>query len=323
LKLLVLGGTGFLGRHVVETALERGHQATTFARGKTLGDLPAGVERLVGDRDGDLGALAGGSWDAAIDLSGYTGEAIRATGAALADPVAHVTFVSSVSAYADLRSPGVTEDAPLLGPGSEPGYGASKADAERALLETASWPVLIVRPGIITGPGDATERVGYWLDRVAAGSRIIAPAPPERPVQLADARDLARWILELAEAGATGVFNATPAPSTFHEFLDGCRSATGGDASAVWVDERDLVAAGLAPWRDLPLWSGPELAGYHAVDSTRAAKKGLCFRPLADTVADVVAWRAAEGGSWARRGLTRQREAELLGLIGSRAAGRA
>jgi 2'-hydroxyisoflavone reductase len=279
MRLLILGGTGFLGRHLVAAALARGHELTLFDRGRTAPELFPDLDRLYGDRESDLGALAGRTWDAVIDASGFTRAAVAASASGLSGRVAHYTFVSSVSAYADLTRPGVDEDAPLAADG--PGYGPQKAAAERTLER--AWPrtLLRIRPGVLIGPSDQSGRFDYWVRRVAEGGEVLVPGPPGRHVQVLDARDLADWLVGSAESGREGVYNAVGPrePLTMAELLETCRTVTGSDAVPRWLGPDAL--------RRLPLLS--YAAGFHQVDGRRAVGAGLRFRPLADTVRDVLA----------------------------------
>ena len=289
MRVLVLGGTQFVGRHVVAAALARGDEVTLFNRGRTAPGLFAGVETLRGDRAGDLAALRrGGPWESAIDLSGYEPAHVAASSAALAGRVEHVTFVSSISAYADFAAAGIDEDAPLDLGGE--GYGADKARCEQAVRATLAGRALVVRPCVIAGPHDPTNRFGWWVKRLARGGRVLAPGSPQRPVQLIDARDLAAWILDMAARRETGVFNAVgPAqPLTMAGLLRACDP----DAQLVWVGDEPLLEAGVQPFDGLPLWipqSFTDVAGFMQVDGSRALAAGLRLRPLADTARDALA----------------------------------
>ena len=332
MRILVLGGTVFLGRAFVEAALARGHEVTTFTRGQRNPELFPEVEKLRGDRDGALDALRGREWDAVCDTSGYVPRVVRASAELLREAAPHYTFVSSVSVYAGFAEPGMDEDAPL-GELEDPAteavhehYGPLKAACERAVQDVYGEGALVIRPGLIVGPHDPTDRFTYWPRRVAAGGDVLAPAPPERQVQFVDVRDLAEWNVRLAEERVTGVFNATGPTETvtMGAFLDECRSATGSDAHLVWVDGDLLVEAGVEPWMELPLWiPGDDHAGFMSIDVSRAVAAGLTFRPLADTIRDTLAWDAtrpdAERGVFrsqaageARVGLEATRERELL-----------
>jgi 2'-hydroxyisoflavone reductase len=327
MRLLVLGGTVFLGRHVVEAALARGDEVSTFNRGLTAPGLHPEVEKLHGDRDGDLSALAGRTFDVVVDTSGFVPRVVRQSAELLADRVALYVFVSSISVYADLSRPGATEDAPVATVEDETTedvgehYGALKALCERVVEETLPGRTLVVRPGLIAGPHDPTDRFTYWPVRMARGGEVLAPAPPERLAQFVDVRDLAEWMRDIAGEGTTGTFSASGLPVSLGELLSTC-SAVGGTESRVdWVDEDFLVEAGVQPWTELPLWlPGDEDSGAAEIDVTKALDSGLSLRPLAETVRDTLAWaRGLDGpaprqadGRYMPRTLTAEREAELL-----------
>jgi 2'-hydroxyisoflavone reductase len=325
MKLLILGGTSFLGPHLVDAALERGHQVTTFNRGQHERELPAGVERLHGNRDGEMDALSGRTWDAVVDTSGYFPRVVRASAEYLRDRVGHYTFISTVSVYASLPRPGMDETAPVGTLADESveqitdgAYGPLKALCEAAVEAAVPGHALAIRPGLIVGPLDPTDRFTYWPHRVAQGGEVLAPGGPEHPVQFIDARDLAAWAVQMTERGATGTFNATgPAqPLGIGSVLEACREVSGSDAQLTWVDEDYVLKAGLEPWSELPLWipaSDTELAGMNAVSTARALSAGLTFRPLAATIRDTLAWDATRPADheW-RAGLPREREAEVL-----------
>ena len=298
MRLLILGGTLFLGRHLAQEARRRGHELTLFNRGRTAPELFPEAEHLRGDRDGDLGALRGREWDAVIDTSGNDPRVVGASAALLAPAVGHCTFVSSISAYGSFPEPGMDEHAPTALDGSadvSEGYGAAKAACERVVAEAFSGRSCVVRPGLLVGPHDPTERFSVWVRDLAAGGRVRAPADRDQPVQLVDARDLATWLLDGAERERAGTFNATgPAePLTFGPMLERVRDATGAGAELEWVDGERLLAEGLEPWDDVPLWLDlprhPELRGFMAVDIGRALGAGLAFRPLEETVRDLMA----------------------------------
>lgn len=325
MRLLILGGTVFLGRHLVDAALARGHAVTTFTRGQHSAVLPPAVERLQGDRDGDLAALHGRRWDAAIDTSGFVPRVVRASAELLADTVGHYTFISSVSAYRDFSAPGMDERAPvatLADPHVEEvtgdTYGALKALCEQTAEAALAGRVLVVRPGLIVGPYDPTDRFTYWPHRVARGGEVLAPGRPDRPVQFIDARDLAGWIIRMAEAGRVGTYNATgpDAPLAMGRLLEECRAAAGGDATFTWVGDEFLLAQEVGAWMELPLWipeSAADHAGFLAVNCGRAIAAGLTFRPLRETVRDTLAWDATRPADhdW-QAGLRPERETELL-----------
>lgn len=298
MRTLVLGGTEFLGRHVVEAALARGDELTLFNRGRTAPDLFEGVQRLRGDRGGDLEALRrGGPWDVAIDLSGFEPAQVAASSRLLAGRVEHLTFVSTISVYAAFAAGGTDESAPLAAlDGESDAYGPNKARCEQAVQAALPGRVLVVRPGLIAGPHDRTNRFSWWVSRLARGGRVLAPGSPDRRVQVIDARDLAGWMLDMAQRRATGVFNAVgPAePLTMEGLLRACSPY----AELVWVADERLLAAGIEPWTGLPLWipeSDAENAGFMRIDGSRALAAGLRLRPLAETADDVLASLRAGG----------------------------
>jgi 2'-hydroxyisoflavone reductase len=320
-EVLILGGTRFLGRHLAEEALERGHRVTLFNRGQSDPGLFSEVEELWGERGGDLSPLRGRTWDAAIDTSGYLPREVRHSAELLAGSVGHYTFVSSISVYESFAHTGTDEDAPVLEPPDpEPEdldwelYGGLKVGCERAAEAAMPGRVLVVRPGMIVGPHDYTDRFPYWRRRVAEGGEVLAPGDPEEQVQLIDARDLAAWMLRMAEEGHTGVYNATGPEHrlTMRGMLEGIREATGSDARFAWASEEFLLAAGVKPWEEMPFWVPREMAGILAVDVGRAVEAGLVFRPLGETVRDVPGPDAARPEVEIEAGISREREEELL-----------
>ena len=332
MRLLVLGGTKFLGRAVVADALANGHEVTLFNRGRTNPDLFPEVEHLRGDRDGDLSALAGRRWDAVVDPSGYVPRVVRATAELLAPNVERYVFVSSLSVYADPLPPGYDEGAPLIeleDPTTEnvqEAYGGLKVLCERVVEDMFGDRGVSVRAGLIVGPHDPTDRFTYWPVRVARGGEVLAPAPAERQVQFVDARDLGTWIVNVAETAAAGPYNATgPVPPvTMGNLLETCAAVAAGDASLAWVDEAFLLEHEVGPWMELPLWipeSDPESAHLHTADVSRAVAAGLTFRPLPETVRDTLEWARSQDGTAAplasgvalgKAGLAPARERELL-----------
>ncbi|MGI4859318.1 MAG: NAD-dependent epimerase/dehydratase family protein [Janthinobacterium lividum] len=294
MKLLVMGGTLFLGRHIVEAAIKRGHQVTLFNRGLQNPTLFPDVEKLVGDRDKDLAPLRGRRFDAVIDPSAYTPDQVEALLRTLDDPPGHYAFISSISAYRTLP-PGVRYAEDTARAAGDEGYGALKARTEEALVAALPDRLTILRPGLIVGPHDPTDRFTYWVRRLDAGGRVLAPGRRERPIQFIDARDLADWTIVLAEAQVHGTFNAVgPAASlTMASFLEGCNATIGKGAEFQWVPDRELINAGVQPWTELPLWlpeEDPEDGGIFLGNNDRAVCNGLRFRPVAETVADTLAW---------------------------------
>ena len=320
MRLLALGGTLFLGRHLVDTALERGHEVTLFNRGRTNPDLFPEVEKLRGDRESDLSALEGRSWDAAIDVHGRMPRVVRPVAEVLAGSVEHFTFVSSISAYGDVPEAGSDEDTATaeFTPGTDEddleNYGACKAECERIAEAIFPGRAFVPRPGLIVGPNDPTDRFTYWPRRIAAGGEVLAPGDPDRQVQIVDVRDLADWIVRMIEAGATGEYNATGPeyPLTRGRMLEACRAEASGSAELVWVSDEFLLEDGVGQWMELPLWLvDAEMAGLLSVDVARAVDSGLSFRPLEETARDTLASRG-NGELNSAVGLAPEREAELL-----------
>jgi len=318
MKLLVLGGTVFLGRHVVDEALSAGHDVTTFTRGQTNPGLHPEVEQLRGDRDGDLASLEDRRWDAVVDTSGYVPRIVRQSAELLQDAVGRYVFVSSVSAYADASVP-LDESSPLAVLDDhaiedvQEHYGALKAACEAVVDGVYGGRGTSVRAGLIVGPHDQTDRFTYWPKRLAEGGDVLAPGDPGDPMQFVDVRDLAAFLLVLAEHGPGGPVNATgPAePLTMDETLTRISSAVGGDARLRWVDDETLLAAEVGPWMELPLWlPAPEYAGLLRADIGKALAAGLAFRPLEETARDTLAWSRDAGEQ--RPTLTRERERQLL-----------
>jgi 2'-hydroxyisoflavone reductase len=320
MDLLILGGTRFLGRYLVEAALGGDHRVTLFNRGLSEPDLFPEVETIKGDRDGDLSALRGRRWDAVIDTCGYVPRVVRASAGLLADAVDHYTFVSSISVYPDNMGPGADEGAPveeLEDPTVEEitgeTYGGLKALCERVAEEEMPGRILNVRPGLISGPHDPTDRFTYWPRRVAAGGEVLAPDRPELRVQFIDVRDLAGWMVKMSAEQQTGTYNATgPAYELrMGKLLEECE-AVGGDAKIVWVSEEFLEENGVEPFTELPLWVPREYAGMLAVDCGKAIAAGLTFRPVSETIRDVLEWDTNRAEPDLAAGLEPEKERELL-----------
>jgi nucleoside-diphosphate-sugar epimerase len=281
MRILILGGTVFLGRHVVAAALERGHDVTTYSRG-LHGRVPDGVQHVRGDR-ADVAPLRGRSWDAVIDTSGFDPAHVAASAAL---DVGHYVFVSSCNAYRDWPDKPVDEDSPVWEDGE--GYGPDKAAAERIVLPDGA----VVRAGLIVGPHDNVFRLPWWVRRIMEGGVVPAPGNPDRPVQIIDARDLAAFLLRLAEERIPGAFNGVGpvGQTTMRELLEAA-----GDADLRWIPDEQLEAAEVEPWIELPLWIPERYVGTFGVGNERAAAAGLRCRPVAETVADVRAWLEAGG----------------------------
>src|SRR5215210_1549649 len=312
-----------LGRHVAEAALARGHELTLFTRGLHGADLFPQAERLRGDRSEDVSALRGRDFDAVIDTCGYKPADVAASAGAVD---AHYVFVSSINAYPGWPAEAVDEDTPAWDGGAEE-YGPDKVRCELAAEAALPGRVAVVRAGLIVGPHDGVFRLPWWVRRIAAGGDVPAPGDPARTLKVIDARDLAAWMLELAERRVAGTFNGTgPAGmTTMGELLGAAIEATGSGARLRWIPDERLRAVGVEPWTELPLWAPEdEMAGAWLVGTERAQAAGLRCRPAADTVADVAGWlrdggeaELSDWGAHARPApMGAEREAELLALAG-------
>ncbi len=324
MHLLIIGGTRFLGRALVDEALAAGHRVTLFNRGQSNPGLYPDVEQIHGNRDGGLEALAGRRWDAVIDTCGYVPRVVRAAADALAEAVEHYTFISSLSVYDNPLPASADKDAPLATTPDETveeitgeTYGALKALCERATTEAMGGRALSVRSGLIVGPHDGSDRFNYWPARVARGGEVLAPESPDYGVQFIDVRDLARWTLRATAERLTGPYNVTgpERPLPLGDLLDTARAVTGSDARFTWVSGAFLLEQGVGPFVELPLWVPSEDAGFNNFAISRALAAGLSFRPVEETVSDTLAWLATRPADhiW-RAGLTPEREAELLRL---------
>ena len=336
MKLLILGGTRFLGLHLVTSALARNHEVTLFNRGTHRSATD--VETIHGDRHTDLGKLQGRHWDAVVDTSGMLPRAVKAAAQALSDSVGHYTFISTQNVYKDVSIPGVIESAPLrtltseeldeayaIDTSGEPSYGklygGLKALSEQAVEAVLPGRVLTIRPGLIVGPDDYTDRFTYWVVRVARGGEVLAPGRPDRFVQFIDVRDLADWTLSMIERNETGAFNAQGLPGrvTMGNVLDACKAVSGSDASFTWASEEFLLRENVAAWTDMPLWlpeeAAPHLKGFMFISCEKAVAAGLTFRPLNDTIASTLDWYQTNPSHQLKAGLDLNREQSLLGKL--------
>lgn len=318
MRILLIGGPKFVGRALIDAALRAGHTLTMFNRGQTNAHLYPDAEKLQGDRDGQLDALRGRQWDAVVDTSGYVPRIVKQSADLLADSVGRYVFVSTISVYPQIA--GADENAPLATLEDESveaitgeTYGALKVLCEKAVQSTYGERATIVRPGLIVGPHDPTDRFTYWVIRAAQGGTMLAPESPEYPVQVIDVRDLAEWTIRLVEADTPGVFNATgpDTPLTFGMMLDTCRSVAGSDTKTAWASAEFLKEHEVAPWSEIPLWIPGEAWG--TVNIQHALNAGLTFRSLADTVRATLDWVQREPRPEPlQAGLQPAREAELL-----------
>ena len=333
LRILILGGTGFTGPHQVRYALSRGHQVTLFNRGKQPREWPGAVEELIGDRNtGDLKALEGREWDVCIDNPTTLPFWVRDAGRVLHGKIKHYVFISTISVYADNLKP-ADESAPVAAyTGTDAMaetleslrakgelYGPLKALSEKEAETQFPKETTIIRPGLIVGPGDETDRFTYWPVRLARGGEVLAPGDGSDPAQIIDARDLAEWTIRMAEARTLGTFNATGPrhPLRMKEMLTGVAAAIHADARPIWVPADFLESEKVEAWSDMPVWvpGRGETAGFAKRSISRALAAGLTFRPLDTTAADTLAWfrqQPAERQAKLKAGLTAAREAELL-----------
>lgn len=317
LRILVLGGTGFIGPHMVQTALDRGHEVTLFNRGRTNTHLFPDVEKLVGDRAGELDALDGGRWDVVIDNSGYYPSHVRASAEALHRSVDHYLFTSTIDAYRDFNTIGFDESNPLHPPSADRPedprrfYGPLKADCERIVREIYGEDSTQVRPGWIAGPGDNNHLLTYWVVRIDRGGEVLAPGIPDDYMQVTDARDLAEWYIHIAENKVSGAYSAVGPVMSWAEALYGIRAVTSSDVQFTWVDADFLLERDQKPWTDIPLWWparndwGPPSFGGNiggegafAIDGSLARANGLSHRTLADTAKSTLDWYWENFDTW-------------------------
>ncbi|CAG9620645.1 Rossmann-fold NAD(P)-binding domain-containing protein [Sutcliffiella rhizosphaerae] len=336
MKILIIGGTRFLGRFIVEEAMKQGHEVTLFNRGNHQELFPQ-AEWIIGDRNKDLSLLENGKWDVAIDTCGYTPKALTESTRVLADKVDHYTFVSSISVYRDWIPDSINEDYPVqsltpeeiekIGYGTQEEinkhYGALKAESELASESNMPNKVLHVRSGLLVGPYDYSDRFSYWINRIAEGGEVLAPGRKNRYIQYIDARDLALWILKMADEKVTGTFNVTgpTTPITMEEYLLTCKRITESNAELSWVEESFLVDQHVAPWVELPLWipedfplteGGTPWRGSGTISIEKAIQQRLSVRPLEETVHDVLKWEETRKEEEKKAGLHREKEHDLL-----------
>lgn len=339
MKILIIGGTKFVGRHLVAGAQARNHEVTLFNRGKDYGENLPDVEQIHGDRNSDLDKLSGRKWDAVIDTCGYLPQTVSASARALADSIERYVFISSISAYQDFSQPNYDESAPLAvlseeqqqkvaqidAKGELTGqilgeeYGALKALCEQAAEKEMPEQVLTIRPGLIVGPYDWTDRFTYWVARVAQGGEILAPGRPTRFVQLIDARDLSEWIIRMVESKQTGIYNANGLPSELimGRVLEASLTISNSDATFTWVSEDFLNEEKVGAWSEMPLWlpeeTYPEGKGFMFANVAKAVRDGLTLRPLTETIKDTLDWyNANRSGEKLKAGIDFERERELL-----------
>jgi 2'-hydroxyisoflavone reductase len=327
MRILIIGGTRFLGRHLVESALARSHSVTLFNRGKSNPDLFPQLETILGDREHDVNRLKGRIWDAVIDVAGYLPRIVRLSAEVLEPSVSRYVFISSISVYDNFVKVGIDESDPVGKIEDETveeitgeTYGPLKALCEKAVQDIFGERALIVRPGLIVGPHDPTDRFTYWPVRVARGGDVLAPEKPEAPIQIVDVRDLADFIIKLIQDNASGVYNATGPEYelTLGRLLEVSKVVSGSDANIHWASVEFLKEHKVEAWSDMPTWvsEDEEGAGFSRVDVSKAIGAGLTFRPLEETVRDTLEWAATRPADhqW-RAGLTPEREEEVLAAL--------
>lgn len=337
MKILIIGGTKFLGRHLIDAALRLNHEVTLFNRGtKYSGEDVTDVAQIHGDRNSDLENLSGKAFDAVIDTSGYLPQTVKKSADFFSDKAKQYVFISSGSVYAETSKPNYDEttrtatlteeqrkavekidpQGDLNGATLGENYGALKVLCEQAAESAMPGRVLNVRAGMIVGAFDWTDRFGYWVMRVAGGGEVLAPGTPENLVQLIDARDLSEWIIKMIEDGESGIFNVTGKPFeiSFGKMLDEIKSATESDAKFVWADEKFLAENNVAPWSEMPFYlpaSDESARNFLTMNVEKALAKGLKFRPLRATILEVLRWRETQSFPL-RAGISAEREKELL-----------
>ena len=327
MKILIIGGTRFLGRHLVESARARGHEVTLFNRGKSNPALFPQLETILGDREHDLDKLSGRAWDAVIDVAGYVPRIVRLSASKLEGSVGRYVFISSVSVYASFSKIGIDESDPVgkiedqaFEEITGESYGPLKALCEKAVQDVYGERALVIRPGLIVGPNDPTDRFTYWPVRVARGGDVLAPEKPGVPVQIIDVRDLSDFIIKLIEENASGIYNATGPDYelTLGALLEASREVSGSNANFKWAPVGFLTENKVEAWSDMPVWvpDTEEDAGFSRTDISKAINAGLTFRPLEETIRDTIEWantRSVEH-EW-KAGLKPAREQELLKLL--------
>ena len=334
MKILILGGTGFIGSFQVRYALSRGHEVTVFNRGKSQPDTPPEVEQLIGDRNGQLDALKARKWDVVIDNPTTLPVWVRDAARILKGNVERYLFISTISVYSDKSRPGIDENGPLvkyqgadafsetpetLLASNRALYSPLKVASEREVEKWFPEQALIIRPGLIVGPGDETDRFTYWPLRVARGGEVLAPGEASDPVQFIDVRDLAEWTIRMVEQDATGIYNATGPKEKFTigEMLEGFRQVTNSDAQFTWVNAEFLGSEKVWAWSDMPVWmpAQGEVAGFCQVSIQKALGNGLTFRSFSDTTQATLEWmrqQLPERQANLKAGITAEREAEVL-----------
>lgn len=330
-RVLILGGTGFIGPHFVDALEAGGHKITLFNRGKRDPDAKQGVEQLLGDRNDNLESLTGRDWDVVIDNSGYTPKQVELSTSLLRDHVKHYIFISSIAVYDDMQNPPIDESHKLTAIGDMPtdkladgNYGALKVLCEAVVQKSFGKRANVIRPTYICGPGDFSDRFTYWPYRVAQGGEMLAPGAPDDPVQFIDVRDLADFVRLCAEKRIAGTYNLCTPPrwATMGKLLEASRRVTGADTKFTWaspaflLEHKAIEADSMWASQEIPIWAPPTgpSVGHSLMASARAEAKGLKFRPLETTIRDTLEWQKTRPADKQklRSGLSAEREAELL-----------
>lgn len=334
MKFLILGGTKFLGRHLINAALNQGHQVTIFTRGREKLDINPNVEHLIGDRVNNLEALKGRTWDRVIDTSGYVPWDVEKSTELLADSCEHYTFISSISVYSDLEKPNTNEECKVDNMTKEEleevrldesresvmkYYGALKYLCEEAAKKIMPGRILNVRPGLIVGQYDPTDRFTYWIDRISKGGEVLCPGLKDALIQFINAEDLAKWIISASEKVIVGEYNVTGPDYklTMGELLEKCKDVSNSSVALTWASEEFLYENNVQYWSQMPLWIPERLniPGFLGADITKALKEGLSFKSLEETILDTLNWaKSRPEGYMLKAGITSDKEEELLKL---------
>jgi 2'-hydroxyisoflavone reductase len=325
LKVLILGGTNFLGPHIVEELQQKGHEVTLFNRGTHDTSFLSNVEILQGDRDGDLQALENRHWDAVIDTSCHLPRHAKISSKILAKAAEHYTFISTIGVYENFHELNMDETYPLAKLEDETSeevnektYGALKASCEKIIENYFPNHSLIIRPGLIVGPRDPTHRFAYWPLRMIDGGEVLAPGESKQNLQFIDVRDLAKWVVTMVEMRKVGCYNATGPKLclTFEELLKTCMQISRKQTSLTWVSEDFLIKSGVQDWSELPLWLSYKrnMPGFLNVNIAKAVSAGLTFRPLSDTISSIITWEKQHRKEGEQIGIDRVKEQSILKL---------
>jgi len=321
MKILILGGTIFLGKHLVNSAQKKGHEVTLFNRGKHNPDWFPNVEKLKGDRDGDFESLKGRTFDAVIDTSGYVPRIVKLSAEFMKDKTDNYTFISSISVYKDFSEMGMNENSAAATIEDETteeitgeSYGPLKYLCEKTVEEIYKERALNIRPGLIVGEDDPSDRFGYWIYRINKGGKVLAPGPKEKNVQFIDVKDLADWTIKMVEEKNIGTYSATGPDYnlTFEKLIDDCKKVSGSNAEIVWIDQKFLMNENAGAYVELPLWLPDEMDGGNNCDVSKAIVKGLTFRLLEETLKDSMEFINSKKDYTLKAGLKTERETELI-----------